>query len=144
VATKRPIDRTIPNLTHVFQNFPSPFRPSIDAGNTVSRMVSLGVLNGWKTIVLLGVDLGGAYFAGYRGIPENIGSDSDRDASGGVEADGRHRVDAVERGELRLSRILPRLDFLFREAGLGCILDGGLNRDRRLGLQSFSWPAQPD
>jgi hypothetical protein len=26
-------------------------------------MVSLGVLNGWKTIVLLGVDLGRAYFA---------------------------------------------------------------------------------
>lgn len=140
-ASIRRLEQTVASLTRVLQMFPSPFRPAIDVGNTVSRLVSLGAINGWKTIVLLGVDLGGAYFSDYRSFSEKIASDSDRDTSQGVGPDSRHRVDAIERGELRLSAILPRLDSSFRKAGLGCVLDGSLTGDRRLGLESFSWQA---
>lgn len=143
-ASIRRLEQTVSSLTRVFQMFPGPFRPAIDLGNTVSRLVSLAAINGWQTIVLLGVDLGGAYFNDYRSFSEKIASDSDRDTSQGVGPDSRHRVDAIERGELRLSAILPRLDSSFRKAGLGCVLDGSLNGDRRLGLDSFSWQAQPE
>lgn len=127
------------HLYRVFQRLPRPLRPALDAGNTVSRLVTMASMNGWKKIVLLGVDLGGAYFSEYVAFSETVANTTNRGMSQGVTPDGKHDVDASKRGEFRLSEFLARLDSWMREIGAGKILDGTVQGDGRLGLEQFKW-----
>lgn len=127
------------HLFRAFQWFPRQFRPSIDAGNTVSRIVTMASMNGWKNIVLLGVDLGGSYFREYEIFRENIENVETRSRLQGVEQDGKHGVDGVKRGEFRLSVFLPRLDCWIREMEAGQIFDGTIRESGRLRLTNFKW-----
>lgn len=129
------VDR-IRALSRVFMFIPRRFRPALDAGNTVSRLVTLGVLHGWKTIVLLGVDLGGAYFAEYERL---MGGKKPSDLTGPKTLREKHATDSGGRGNFRVSKTLPKLDLAFRELFTARVLDGSGNDDRRLGLDPFIW-----
>lgn len=122
-----------------FQRVPSLFRPAIDAGHTVSRLITLSAMNGWNTVVLLGVDLGGAYFRDYEIFCEQMELKGGRDTYSGVGPDGTHAVDAAQRGPFRQSRVIPLLDAWIQEIGKGQLLDGTLSADKPLGLGRFHW-----
>lgn len=129
-------------LARLFQFIPAFTRPAIDGGNTVTRLVTLAAMNGWKSIVLVGVDLGGPYFEQHSAFSEELYSYADRvsNTAGGLKK--RHRGDSTGLGGLRLSATLPRLDSSFGKIGLGRVLDGNVNAGRILMVEKFDWPVQ--
>lgn len=126
-------------LVRAFQRLPRPLRPALDVGNTVSRLVTMAIINGWGRVVLLGVDLGGPYFDDYVNFFKKVSHTTQRGVPQGLGPDHKHHVDAVARGEFRISAFLPQLDSWAREIGAGQIFDGTLQGDGRLGLATFEW-----
>lgn len=127
------------SLFRHFLRVPRRFRPAIDASHTVSRLVTLAALNGWKTTVLLGVDLGGPYFKEYEMFRQELVNSGDLDTARRAEPDNRHSVDAIQKGEFRQSAILPSLDSWIREIGEGQILVGSSQMDKCLRLETYEW-----
>lgn len=126
-------------LARLIQFIPAPLRPAIDGGNTVTRLVTLAALNGWKSIVLLGVDLGGPYFKRHREFSEELSSYAAQvnDSTGSLEE--THLVDSAKLGNLRLSATLTRLNSSLQQLGMGKILAGNVDVGRRLGVDTFDW-----
>lgn len=126
-------------LYRLFQHLPRRLRPALDAGHTVSRLVTMAAMNGWKTIVLVGVDLGGSYFEDYMKLREKIESNSNRKMPHAMDSRGRHANNAVELSDMRQGVFFQFLDSWFQELNESRVLDGRVKADNRLGLESFDW-----
>lgn len=111
---------------------------AIDGRSSVSRIATMGLLLGYREIVILGVDLSGPYFSQLSGFVDEL---SKREGTHNFEKDqlDRHPTDHEERDGLRISSFLETLDRIARQRGLGKILIGTAMLESSPNLEEFEW-----
>jgi hypothetical protein len=111
---------------------------AIDGWSSISRIVSMALMNGWSNVVLLGVDLEGPYFEQHRLFMKKY-EHFEREGFDLVPAGYPHKTNGHERRGLRLIEFLPQMDVQARKIGLGRITIGSGSGPLNGVLESYNW-----
>lgn len=111
---------------------------AIDGWSSISRIVSMALMNGWSNVVLVGVDLEGPYFERHQLFMKKY-EHFEREGFHLVPAGYPHKTNEHERRGLRLIEFLPQMDVQARKIGLGRIMIGSGSGPLNGVLESYNW-----
>lgn len=120
-------------------------RSSLDAKASIVRIISIAAMNGWKKIVLVGIDLEGRYFSPAYGPSDDPLVVGNRKIALNSRAGDTHRTDDPSvRGALRMSTFLPILaKSIYKNFGATLFSASG-NLALKTGLPEYEWPGFRD
>lgn len=118
---------------------------ALDAGTSVSRVVTAALMAGWSEIVLVGFDLDANYFREIESYFKAVGVSLLSPSTSTTRKAGKdyvHPTNNMNRGALRTEDFIVLVDEIARMRNLGKILNGGRAENFNKRLEKYDWGQQ--